>query len=144
MTDYDPNYVPQKTYARLGQKAIVLDSQNRILILRRSEKTGSGGRWSLPGGSVDFGEEPLVSIQREIEEETKLKVADCKVFAFLSHVDAANDHIVMIGWCCRASGNEPVLNWEHDEYRWLAKEDALQLDLTEDGRFFVERFESGF
>jgi len=144
MSDYDPNYIPKKTYARLGQKAIILDEQNKILVLQRSEKSGAGGKWSLPGGAIDFGEEPLVSIKREIEEETQLKVRDCKVFTFRSYIHTDNDHIIMIGWSCKSDGDKPTLNWEHDDYKWLTKEEALELELTEDGRFFIEHFENRF
>jgi hypothetical protein len=36
------------------------------------------------------------------------------------------------------AGQQIKLNWEHTEYKFLTKKEALKLDLTEDGRFFVE------
>jgi hypothetical protein len=50
----------------------------------------------------------------------------------------------MIGWSCKSDGDKPTLNWEHDDYKWLTKEEALELELTEDGRFFIEHFENRF
>ena len=79
MSNYDPNFVPKKHYALVGQKAIIF-YQNKFLILQRSKKTGSTGMWSIPGGGLDTGEKPLASINREIQEETQLEVLEVSPF----------------------------------------------------------------
>ncbi|MBP9819280.1 NUDIX domain-containing protein [Candidatus Woesebacteria bacterium] len=142
MSDYDPNYVPKKTYALVGQKAIVLNSQKQFLVLQRSEKSGAGGKWSLPGGALEDKEEPYAGIEREIEEETSLTVTDIKPFSLRTYTTKQNDFVLMVGYKCRAQEEKVTLNWEHDGFKWLAREEALQLELTEDGRFFIEHFDS--
>lgn len=140
MNEYDPNYIPQKTYVLIGQKAIVLNKKNQILLLQRSEKSGNGGKWSLPGGALEFQEDPFDSIKREIEEETQLKVSKLKPFSVRSYLTQANDFVVVMGYSCFAYGETVVLNWEHDDYKWLEKHKAFQLDLSEDGIFFLKAF----
>lgn len=142
MSDYDPNYVPRKTYALVGQKAIVLNSQKQILVLQRSEKTGAGGKWSLPGGALENKEEPYTAIKREVKEETELAVTDIKPFHLRTYTTKENDFVLIVGYQCNAKEENVTLNWEHDSFKWLTKEEALQLELTEDGRFFIEHFES--
>jgi 8-oxo-dGTP diphosphatase len=143
MSDYDPNYVPKKTYALVGQKAIVLNSQKQILVLQRSEKSGAGGKWSLPGGALEDKEEPYAAIEREIKEETELSVSEIKPFYLRTYTNSKdNDFVLIVGYQCNSDGESVTLNWEHDNYKWLSKEEALMLDLTEDGRFLIEHFDS--
>ena len=142
MTDYDPNYVPTKTYVRVGQKAVVLNSQKQILVLQRSEKTRAGGKWSLPGGALEDKEDPYASIEREIKEETELVVTEIKPFYLHTYTTKDNDFVLLVGYHCNAKEENVKLNWEHDNFKWLSKEEALQLDLTEDGRFLIELFNS--
>lgn len=54
---------------RVSVKAIIKNSEGRILLLR--EKDGS---WDLPGGGLEHGEDPIQTLTREITEETGMKV----------------------------------------------------------------------
>jgi len=140
MNDYDPNRVPEKSYFLVGQKAIILNGQNQILVLQRSEKTKGEGKWSLPGGAMEHNETPIDSIKREIMEETMLEVTDIKQFSFKSY-EYKGDSVLIIGYKCKAKSEDVTLNWEHDDYKWLTKGEALKLELTEDGKYFIEQFE---
>lgn len=142
MADYNPNYIPQKVYALIGQKAIIVNRKNQILTLQRSEKLGAGGKWSLPGGALEI-EDPREGIEREIQEEVQLKVSGLKPFCLKSRTEN-EDFVVIIGYICRARSKAVKLNWEHDNYKWLTKDEALLLDLTPDGRFVVEQFDIAF
>jgi 8-oxo-dGTP pyrophosphatase MutT (NUDIX family) len=119
----------------------VLNCQKQFLVLQRSEKSGAGGKWSLPGGAIENKEEPYAAIEREIKEETDLVVTDIKPFYLRTYTSKDNDFVLIVGYQCNANEGNVTLNWEHDNYKWLTKEEALQLDLTEDGRFFIEHFE---
>ncbi len=60
---------------RRGAKALIVDSQNRALILRRS-KTHRYVPFTqdLPGGKVEEGESMLAGLLREIHEEVGLEL----------------------------------------------------------------------
>jgi 8-oxo-dGTP pyrophosphatase MutT (NUDIX family) len=49
-----------------GATAVVFDDGGRVLLVRR----GDNGRWSLPAGMVDPGEQPSDAALREVFEET--------------------------------------------------------------------------
>jgi 8-oxo-dGTP pyrophosphatase MutT (NUDIX family) len=66
---------------RVGAYALVPED-GRLLLTRY---TGSG-RWSLPGGGIDHGEQPLDAVRREVHEETGLVLAD----ATLTDVDSVH------------------------------------------------------
>lgn len=141
MSVYDPNYNPGKTYVLVGQKAIVLNAQNEFLLLQRSGKTGAGKKWSLPGGALEDKENPYSSIEREIKEETQLPVLGVKPFSVRTYTNDEKDSVLIICYLCSSKVESVVLNWEHDNYKWITKEAALRLDLTPDGKFFIEHFE---
>lgn len=49
-----------------GVSAVVTDDDGRVLLERRSDN----GRWSIPSGILEPGEQPAEGILREITEET--------------------------------------------------------------------------
>jgi 8-oxo-dGTP diphosphatase len=53
-----------------GTSAIVYDDRGRLLLVRR----GDNGRWSVPAGMVDPGEQPSDAVVREVFEETGVRV----------------------------------------------------------------------
>lgn len=60
---------------------ILVDPRGRLLLQLRDGNTKvDPHRWSLPGGHLDPGEDPLVAAHRELHEETGLKVDELRLF----------------------------------------------------------------
>ena len=53
--------------------AIVHDTEGRLLVVRRRNDPGRG-LWSVPGGRMEPGETPAAAVEREVWEETGLRV----------------------------------------------------------------------
>src|SRR3954451_21883917 len=49
-------------------------TDEEVLLTRMSSRTRIPGRWTLPGGGVDHGEDPRDALRREVLEETGLHV----------------------------------------------------------------------
>jgi ADP-ribose pyrophosphatase YjhB (NUDIX family) len=60
---------PQVT--RLAAYAVIR-REGRALLCRIAPGYPGEGRWTLPGGGLDFGEDPETGVIREVEEETGL------------------------------------------------------------------------
>lgn len=52
---------------------VVRDDRSRLLLVRRGTEPGKG-RWSIPGGRVEAGEDDATATAREVLEETGLRV----------------------------------------------------------------------
>jgi 8-oxo-dGTP diphosphatase len=57
---------------RLAAYALCVDDARRILLCRIAPGYPAAGGWTLPGGGVDFGEDPADTCLRELAEETGL------------------------------------------------------------------------
>lgn len=53
-----------------GTSIIPILADGQIVLIRRRDN----GRWSLPGGIVDWGEDVPTAVRRELEEETGLEL----------------------------------------------------------------------
>jgi 8-oxo-dGTP pyrophosphatase MutT (NUDIX family) len=58
---------------RISTKALVFNGENKILFIKERN-----GYWGLPGGGLDYGEEPYDGLKREIKEEMGLEVSVIK------------------------------------------------------------------
>ncbi len=52
----------------------LLTRGKEVLLTRMSGRTRIHGRWTLPGGGLDHGEDPREALRREVYEETGLRV----------------------------------------------------------------------
>lgn len=63
------------SYFQVSQKAIVHDlDQDTILLVRKSSDSNYAGCWELPGGRMENGEDFDASLEREVHEETGVRV----------------------------------------------------------------------
>jgi len=92
-------------------KAIIVNSNNEVLFLKRSEYTAKfAGEWDLPGGHLREGENLKQGLFREVKEETGLKIESP---IFLSKM--SNLHFFK----CSFSRGKIVLSEEHTEYKFM-------------------------
>ena len=65
------------------------DSASRLLLVRIKAGLEDAGRWTMPGGGVEWGEHPDAAARREIEEETGIsEFRGMQVTAIYSHTYA--------------------------------------------------------
>ncbi len=122
-------------------RAIILDPQNRVLLLRREEASIGGGQWCLPGGKVDYGQTVEDAVVREIKEETRL---NCVRATFLFYQDSLplqpeGMHCINLVFQCEVEG-EIALNPESTEYAWVSPEHLPEYDIAFRNDAIVHRF----
>jgi len=121
------NILNQSNFNEIYGSVIVKNNQNQFLILRRSENDDGAGLWDLPGGSGDKNSDPEMEASRELLEEAGIESGE------LEFIDSWNFVIEKTGASFQSfcfytfSGQEPKLNWEHDQYRWVYLKEAQEL-----------------
>jgi 8-oxo-dGTP pyrophosphatase MutT (NUDIX family) len=65
----------------LGVRAVVLDEQNRVFLVKHSYVSG----WHLPGGGVEVGESMMEALHRELREEGQIEVTGEPVLHGIFH-----------------------------------------------------------
>lgn len=60
----------QRRGQRFGAYGVTTDADDNFLLARISDGYPGAGNWHLPGGGVDFGEQPRDAVTREVYEET--------------------------------------------------------------------------
>lgn len=122
---------------RPEEAAVVVRREGAYLVLRRTPERH--GYWNLVAGALEWGEEAAAAARRELREETGLvaEVRELERYAydladepsdvrarFAPEVETVQLHTFLAeappGW-------EPVLDEEHDAYRWCSADEAVAL-----------------
>ncbi len=75
---------------RFAAYGLVTDPRGRLLLTQISPRYPGGGRWHLPGGGTDYGEQPAQALIRELQEETGQRGRLVSLVGVASHRDAAS------------------------------------------------------
>ena len=77
----------------LGVRAMVLDSDGRVFLVKHSYMSG----WHLPGGGVEVGETFRDALERELAEEGRIELSGEPVLHGLFHNSPASprDHVAV-------------------------------------------------
>lgn len=124
----------------ISQKVIIFDKENRFLVLRRSNTAPFGPlTWDLPGGDLGFGEDPIQGITREVKEETGLDIINIVPFDVEGHVTPDQSFWVTIAYKAKYVNKDLVLSYEHDQFKWLSKQEFLSLESSPKLKRFITR-----
>lgn len=117
---------------RLGCSAAILDEQKRILLTRRTDN----GQWCLPGGAVESGESVAEACEREVFEETGLKVRVKRLIGVYSHPDQLviypdgnKAFIVALHFETEVIGGKLGLSNETTDFGYFTPEESQGLEL---------------
>lgn len=130
----------EKIKARLfeiGVRAILVRDGKILILKRASGNIRSSDKYDLPGGAVERGEGMEEALNREIQEETVLKV---EIGPLLSISDSEKDYALdeenesnikvfrkLIIYLVFYKSGEVKLSEEHQSFEWLDMENAIKL-----------------
>ena len=127
----------------VSQKAIIYNNEDKILILHRTSKAPSNpNNWDLPGGDLDYGEDVVTGIIREIKEETGLICKEIKPFDVESHIGENGEFWVTIAYKCKYESGNIKLSFEHDKFKWIKKEEFLKYKTADKIKRFIKHYDA--
>lgn len=113
--------------------AVIEDEEGRILLVRHvPQRRGFWqGKWICPGGRLSCGEKIEQGINREVKEETNLKIElTTPLVPFERIVEEKGQtvlHVIYIDWMAKLVGGELHPASDVGEAMWVAKEDLPQI-----------------
>jgi len=108
--------------------AAVIVQDGKLLLIRRGVEP-SRGKWSIPGGSVEWGESLLDAVRREVREETGLEVEVGKVAGIFDLI-AEGFHYVIVDYFAHPIGGELHPGDDASEARWVPLDQLDSNELT--------------
>jgi len=125
---------------------VVIIKDGKILLEKRKYEPGKG-KWSIPGGLVELGENVEQTVIREVKEETGLDVEKPE------HIDVVDNvvrdengevkyHFVIIDYFVKLKGGTLKAASDAEELKWVALNEVEKYDLTKTfWAFFVKNRE---
>ncbi|MFB6672705.1 (deoxy)nucleoside triphosphate pyrophosphohydrolase [Streptomyces sp. NPDC057684] len=105
--------------------AAALQESGRLLAARRSAPPELAGRWELPGGKVEPGEDPKRALVRELREELGI---GAELVARVPGEWPLKPGYVLRVWTARLLSGSPHPLEDHDELRWLGPDEIWSVD----------------
>ncbi len=108
---------------------VILDSENRVLIAKRSEQSHQGGLWEFPGGKVEAGETVPDALARELYEELGIEIGPATPLTTVSH-DYGDKSVCLDVWVVAKFTGEAT-GCEGQPLLWVAVEELQKYDFPE-------------
>lgn len=100
---------------------VIVDERGRALLIQRRDN----GQWEPPGGVLEPGETVPEALQREVLEETGIKIADSAVLTGV--YKNMTGLIVSLVFRCEAADGTPTTGEETYALRWATREEVSEL-----------------
>ena len=138
---YHDNNAPSANSIHPAAAAAIINERQEILMLKRADN----GKWTMPGGTMEFGESLLQCAVREVEEETGLKIClsdvigtytDPDIRIAYSDGEVRQEFTVLYKGEC-VSGNIS-LDEESTAWRWIPLNEVSLLPMADSQRKRIE------
>ena len=126
---------------------LVSNEEGKILLVRRERAwhKESHNLWELPGGKVDFREDPEVSVVRETKEESGFDVEVIKLIPKVlsfgwDHNDRLSHQLLLCYECKLIGGNACLDDHGVNKIEWFAPKEIMGLDCLPGTKEFLQLY----
>lgn len=109
--------------------AAIFVQEEKILAMKRAAHKPLPGKWEFPGGKIENNESAEEALIREIKEELDVDINQLELFDH--SITLLPDWEVDLSCFLVQTKSFPTESTDHDEMRWLDKENLLELDWSD-------------
>ncbi|NGX61349.1 MAG: CTP pyrophosphohydrolase [Chlamydiae bacterium] len=135
---------PKDFSSEVEAAACYIHFDGKYLFLHRSIGKPQECTWSVPGGKMERGENPLQAVIREVHEEVGLHLNEGRLedigtlYVRYPHVDFVFHMFAQECLYCP----QIKLSDEHQDYRWVTFQDAMQLPLISGAKEAIHHYKA--
>ncbi len=116
---------------------------DQFLIARRKEDSALEPlKWEFPGGKIEFSEDPVRALKREIKEELDFEIEVGDIFGVTSHNYVTDPgsarHVLMLAYRCAHKRGNPEPR-DVADFRWIHSRELAGFDFAAADRPLVEK-----
>lgn len=119
----------------VSTRAIIRKDGKTLLLRRANGRENILAKYELPGGKIDYGEQPEDALKRCVKDATGLSVQTMQLFDVLTYIDRDDRDMqyVFILYLVSlvSNGSKIRLSQSYDRYVWEKMSDIHQEDITE-------------
>lgn len=108
---------------RKAAKLVIIDNDDKYLLMYRSDHPAFGTDPDLPGGTLEVGEQPVETMVREVYEEAGIVIDANKtkrVYAGTEYSGGRMEYSLYVAHLDYRP--EVTMSWEHSAYEWLERD----------------------
>lgn len=114
-------------YMKQVAKLLIVDKDNKYLLLNLNNHPTFGNDADLPGGTLDEGELAIDGMIREVWEEIGVDVKEYRVEEIYSGTDYSTHGTHYTLFSTKVDERpEVTLSWEHTSYGWVSLDELLE------------------
>ena len=120
---------------------VLVEMEGNVLLGKRAAGAFAGGKWCLPGGFVEFGEDFLSAAVREVKEETGLDVKITSIINVVSNFLSPRLHTLVVVLLANVLGGTSVAGDDLVELKWFTGTEALPELAFEADKYILEYYQ---
>ena len=120
--------------------ALILSSDNKLLIAQRGSHQTHAGCWEFPGGKTEPGETHLQALQREIKEEVNIDICSATPFGFTQH-QYKDFEVKLNFFLVEEFVGEPYCKEKQKGMRWVSAESLSQYDFPKGNQEIIHKLQ---
>ena len=127
---------------RIAVRAIITDDKQKILLLRRSNgRSTIMGKYELPGGKLEYGEQPEDSLARYLQAEMSVTLRAAHLLDVLTYIDHDDRDVqyvfILYSVNIENFATHLALSQNYDRYQWKSLAALQQDTLTESTKLLL-------
>lgn len=124
---------------RTAVRALVRKNNQTLLLRRANGRESILGKFELPGGKIEYREQPEDALRRYLEKDAGLIASSVQLFDVITYIDSDDSELqyVFIIYLVNVQSDEVILSGNYDKAVWQSKSKIQHRDITESSQVLL-------